>query len=151
MTLQIVRCIARYNRHVHYQYQLQIIIQKSYNMQQTFFFAFCSFFPCSQTQGQTRKSGSRQGKYNLFIFQPEFNTKIPPKNATKHPVAQWHDHVKNSGLNPIFCCLKLNQFITVQCFFLNNSKDFFEAYSLLKICKIVLKYTLISSSENKKC
>jgi hypothetical protein len=38
---------------------------------------------------------------------------------------------------------------------LNNFKDFLEAYSLSKICKIVLVYTLkcsqmISSSDNKK-
>jgi hypothetical protein len=42
-----------------------------------------------------------------------------------------------------------------QYIFLNNFKNFLEAHSLLKICKIVLKYTLkwsqlISSSDNKK-
>ena len=31
---------------------------------------------------------SRAGKQNIFfIFQPDFNVKISPKNATKHPVA----------------------------------------------------------------
>ena len=49
----------------------------------------------------------------------------------------------------------MNQFWTFQCIFLNNFKDFLEAYSLLKICKIVLEHTLkcsqlISSSDNKK-
>ena len=49
----------------------------------------------------------------------------------------------------------MNQFWTFKCIFLNNFKDFLEAYSLLKICKIVLEHTLkcsqlISSSDNKK-
>ena len=49
----------------------------------------------------------------------------------------------------------MNQFWTFQCIFLNNFKDILEAYSLSKICKIVLEYTLkcsqlISSSDNKK-
>ena len=47
------------------------------------------------------------------------------------------------------------QFWTFQFIFLNNFKDFLEAYSLSKICKIVLEHTLkcsqlISSSDNKK-
>ena len=77
---------------------------------------------------------------------------VSPKNATIH---QWHYHSKHSGLNSIFCCLKINQVLTFQCIFLNNFKDFLEASSLSKICKIVLEYTLkcshlISSSDNKK-
>ena len=49
----------------------------------------------------------------------------------------------------------MNQFWTFQCIFLKNFKDFLEAYSLSKIYKIVLEYTLkssqlISSSDNKK-
>ena len=49
----------------------------------------------------------------------------------------------------------MNQFWTFYCIFLNNFKDFLEAYSLSKICKIVFEYTLkcsqlISSSDNKK-
>ena len=42
-----------------------------------------------------------------------------PKNSTHnvkpahhHPVALWHDHSKHSGLNSIFCCLRMNQFWT---------------------------------------
>ena len=89
------------------------------------FVAFCSFFPCSLTvfhMGRQQKSGGRQQKssradkqlcfpqgqtmkklqswkteYFFFIFQPDFNIEIPPKNATKHPVAQQHDHAKHSG------------------------------------------------------
>ena len=79
------------------------------------FFAFCSFFPCSPTDvhtgGHNKKVGvdnekaleltnstvfhrsrqrksSRAGQQNIFfIFQPDFNIEISPKNATKHPVA----------------------------------------------------------------
>ena len=42
----------------------------------------------------------------FFLFQPDFNVEISPKNVTKHPVAWWHYHAKHSGLNSIFCCLK---------------------------------------------
>ena len=76
--------------------------------------AFCSFFPCNLTistevdnkkvgvdnekaleltnstvfhRGRQQKS-SRTGQQNIFfIFQPDFNVEISPKNATKHPVA----------------------------------------------------------------
>ena len=61
------------------------------------FVAFCSFFPSSLTvfhRGRQLKSGSRQqksfraGQQNIFfIFEPDFNEEISPKNATKHPVA----------------------------------------------------------------
>ena len=35
-----------------------------------------------------QKKGSRAGQQNIFfIFQPDFNVEISPKNATKHPVA----------------------------------------------------------------
>ena len=49
----------------------------------------------------------------------------------------------------------MNQYWTFQDIFLNNFKYFLEAYSLSKICKIVLEYTLkcsqlVSSSDNKK-
>ena len=52
-------------------------------------------------------------------------------------------------------CLKMNQFWTFYHIFLNNFKHSLEAYSLSKICKIVLEYTLkcsqlISSLDNKK-
>jgi hypothetical protein len=47
------------------------------------------------------------------------------------------------------------QYLTFKGIFLNNFKDFLKTYSLSKICKIVLEYTLkfsqlISSSDNKK-
>ena len=68
-------------------------------------------------QGQTTKKWvqiinklqNRTTEY-FFLFHPNFNIEISPKNATKHPVAWWHDHAKHSGLNSIFCCLKMNQF-----------------------------------------
>ena len=38
-------------------------------------------------RGRQQKS-SRAGQQNIFfIFQPDFNEEISPKNATKHPVA----------------------------------------------------------------
>ena len=38
-------------------------------------------------RGRQRKS-SRAGQQNIFfIFEPDFNVEISPKNATKHPVA----------------------------------------------------------------
>jgi hypothetical protein len=38
-------------------------------------------------RGRQQKS-SRTGQQNIFfIFQPDFNKKISPTNATKHPVA----------------------------------------------------------------
>ena len=38
-------------------------------------------------RGRQQKS-SRAGQQNIFfILQPDFNVKISPKNATKHPVA----------------------------------------------------------------
>ena len=38
-------------------------------------------------RGRQQKS-SRAGQQNIFfIFQPDFNVEISPKNATKHPVA----------------------------------------------------------------
>ena len=54
-----------------------------------------------------------------------------------------------------FLLPKMNQFWTFLVIFLNNFKYFLEAYSLSKICKIVLEYTLkysklISSSDNKE-
>ena len=50
-------------------------------------------------RGRQQKS-SRAGQQNIFlIFEPDFNEEISPKNATKHPVAYWHDHAKHSGLN----------------------------------------------------
>ena len=78
------------------------------------FAAFCIVFSCSLTvfhKGRQQKSGgnnkkaleltnstvfhrgrqqksSRAGQQNnFFIFQPDFNVEISPKNATKHPVA----------------------------------------------------------------
>ena len=75
---------------------------------------FVAFFPCNLTvfhRGRQRKSGdgnekaleltnrtvfhrgrqqksSRAGQQNIFfIFQPDFNLEISPKNATKHLVA----------------------------------------------------------------
>ena len=63
----------------------------------TIFVAFCSFFTCSLTvvhKGRPWKRRGRQWKSsragqqnNFFIFQPDFNVEISPKNATKHPVA----------------------------------------------------------------
>jgi hypothetical protein len=152
------------------------------------FVAFCSFFHAASLfstgvdnekvlelrnstifqRGRQWKS-SRAGQQNIFfIFQPDFNLEISPKNATKHLVTQWHGHAhglrtpreertfiarpkiqsqsqivkyggsifclphrpifsdifdlclhwvsvvrghaKHSGLNSIFCCLKMNQF-----------------------------------------
>ena len=43
---------------------------------------------------------------NRIIFQPDFNVDISPKNETKHPVAEWHDHAKHTGLNSIFVAKK---------------------------------------------
>ena len=38
-------------------------------------------------RGRQQKS-SRAGQQNIFfIFEPDFNEEISPKNATKHPVA----------------------------------------------------------------
>ena len=76
-------------------------------LEQYHFVAFCSFFPCSLTvfhmctgvdnekalkltnsavfhKGKRTRAGQQN---NLFIFQPDFNVQISPKNATKHPVA----------------------------------------------------------------
>jgi hypothetical protein len=61
-------------------------------------------------RGRQWKSSRAGQQNNFFIFQSDFNIEISPKNATKHPVALWHDHAKHSGLNSIFCCLKMNQF-----------------------------------------
>ena len=58
-------------------------------------------------QGQTLKKLQSWTSEYFFLFQPDFNVEISPKNATKHPD---HDHDKHSGLNSIFCCLKMNQF-----------------------------------------
>ena len=67
------------------------------------------FFPVFH-RGRQLKS-SRAGQKNIFfIFQHDFKVEISPKNATKYPVAYWHNHAKHSGLNSIFCCLKMNQF-----------------------------------------
>ena len=91
----------------------KVIIEKS-QLGLNLFVAFCSFFPCSLTvftgvdnkkvgvdnekaleltnstvfrRGRQQKS-SRAGQQNIFfIFQPDFNVEISPKNATKHPVA----------------------------------------------------------------
>ena len=75
------------------------------------FVAFCNFFPCSLTifhnekvgvdnekaleltnstvfhRGRQQKSSRAGQQNNFFIFQPDFNEEISPKNATKHPVA----------------------------------------------------------------
>ena len=76
------------------------------------FVAFCTFFPCSLTIVHNRRqwNSSRAGQQNIFFkFQLHFNVDLSPKNAIKHPVAQWHVHAKHSGLNSIFWCLKMNQ------------------------------------------
>ena len=63
--------------------------------------------------GRQLKS-SRAGQQNIFfIFQHDFNVEISPKNATRHHFAYWHDHAKHSGLNSVFCCLKMNPFVTL--------------------------------------
>ena len=40
-------------------------------------------------QRSRQQKSSRAGQQNIFffIFQPDFNVEISPKNATKHPVA----------------------------------------------------------------
>ena len=79
------------------QKKIQFETHKDKALQFSVFVAFCSFFPCSLTffhRGRKQKSGGRQQKSsragqqnNFFIFQPDFNVQISPKNATKHPVA----------------------------------------------------------------
>ena len=38
-------------------------------------------------RGRQQKSSRAGQQNNFFIFQPDFNVEISPKNATKHPVA----------------------------------------------------------------
>ena len=38
-------------------------------------------------RGRQWKSSRAGQQNNFFIFQPDFNVEISPKNATKHPVA----------------------------------------------------------------
>ena len=38
-------------------------------------------------RGRQQKSSRAGQQNNFFIFQPDFNEEISPKNATKHPVA----------------------------------------------------------------
>ena len=86
----------------------------TYTYLEKFFTAFCSFFHVASlfsTGVDNKKVGvdnekaleltnstvfhrgrqwksSRAGQQNIFfIFQPDFNVEISPKNATKHPVA----------------------------------------------------------------
>ena len=54
------------------------------------FVAICSFFPCSLTvvyRDRQLKSSRADQQNNLFIFQPDFNIEILPKNAIKHLVS----------------------------------------------------------------
>ena len=61
------------------------------------FVAFCSFFHVASlfATGADNKKGGLDNENGLeldnriffFIFQPDFNVEISPKNATKHPVA----------------------------------------------------------------
>ena len=56
----------------------------------SFLLHFVAFFPCSLTvfHRSRQLKSSRAGQQNNFlIFQPYFNVEIPPKNATKCPVA----------------------------------------------------------------
>ena len=57
----------------------------------------CILQPHCCPQGQTTKKWGQTMKKlqswtteHFFIFQCDFNTEISPKNATKHPVAQWY-------------------------------------------------------------
>ena len=113
----------------------------------------CSFFQCSLTvfhRGRQQKSGGRQWKSSGYFFHisASFQCRnITQKcNKTSCCIVAWSRQTFWSKLNLL---LPLNESV------LNNFKDFLEAYSLSKIRKIVLQYTLkcsqlISSSDNKK-
>ena len=83
---------------------------------------FVAFFHVA-SQGQTMKKLQSWTTEYFFMFQLDFNVEISPKNATKHPVAQWHDQA-HSGLNSIFCCQKNKLVLNMLLCFLEQFQRF---------------------------
>ena len=107
--INLVVClfIQKSKNHLEFMRGRHLVVVRKYNL--LHFVAFFHVASLFSTGVDNKKVGQTMKKLQSWTTEYS-DIEISPKNATKHPVAQWHDHAKHSGLNSIFCCLKMNQF-----------------------------------------